>query len=211
MNFKKMITLFELLALTGVMSVGFSTWVIVETQFRYITAPIETENVFNTNEFLIIKNASFSDYNEEGFYLDYLYEEEQTKEYAKIFFDIEVNLKKWRELVDDSSFSKLDFNLSLKPSSYLFTWISNTCSSSYKYKLNGENKEINKESITYIDKYWKDSFTIEYSSFKTSDSLFISADFKINIKNFGDLYNNTQQENFKGFSFDVTASMGGVL
>ena len=58
MNFRKMITLIEMLALTGVMSVGFSTWVIVETSFPEIQIQVETENVFNTNEYLEIKNLS---------------------------------------------------------------------------------------------------------------------------------------------------------
>ena len=95
MNFRKMITLIEMLALTGVMSVGFSTWVIIETEFPYIQVQVETENVFNTNDYLEIKNIAFSDYNENGFYDDFTYVEDTTGNLiGYLEFEIEVDLSK---------------------------------------------------------------------------------------------------------------------
>ena len=91
MNLKKMITLIELLALTGVSSVGFSTWVIVETIFPEAHIQVETENVFNTN--VIIQNVSFSDYNSNGFYNNFIYEDDTSSNLTGYLeFDIVVDL-----------------------------------------------------------------------------------------------------------------------
>ena len=92
MNFRKMITLIEMLALTGVMSVGFSTWVIVETSFPEIQVKVETENVVNVDEYLKIKNVVFSDYNTNGFYTDFIYGDTTNNLTGYLEFDIEVDL-----------------------------------------------------------------------------------------------------------------------
>ena len=107
MNFRKMITAIELLAVTGVMSVGFSTWVIVETTFPAIQVQIETENVVNLNEYLSIKNTVFSDYNEEGFYKDFIYGDTISTGYLE--FDIVIDLSKCAYI----SSSTLIFDISL--------------------------------------------------------------------------------------------------
>ena len=62
MNFKKIATTIELLAITSVVSVGFSAWSIVETTSPTVTATIETENVIDNNTFITIKNMTFSDF-----------------------------------------------------------------------------------------------------------------------------------------------------
>ena len=92
MNFRKMITAIELLAVTGVMSVGFSTWVIVETSFPEIQVKVETENVVNVDEYLKIKNVIFSDYNTNGFYTDFVYGDTTDNLTGYLEFDIEVDL-----------------------------------------------------------------------------------------------------------------------
>ena len=78
MNFKKIATTIELLAITSVVSVGFSAWSIVETISPTVTATIETENIINSKDCLTINNMSFSDYDEKGFFKDFIYSDTST-------------------------------------------------------------------------------------------------------------------------------------
>ena len=208
MNFRKMITLIEMLALTGVMSVGFSTWVIVETSFPEIQIQVETENVFNTNEYLEIKNIVLSDYNENGFYPDFIYTDAQDKTKAKLFVDYYVNLEKYRQLTGSTSLTSLDFSFTITPPSYMlvtdYEWISNVCTA--KYTFNDTTKETN---LTYNNKFWVDNLVIEYNSVSSLNNFVISAAYTLNVIDFTTLYNYTQNASFKGFSFSIVASMGG--
>ena len=209
MNFKKMITLIEMLALTGVMSVGFSTWVIVETSFPEMQVKVETENVFNTNDYLKIKNFSFSDYSDKGFYLDFIYTETPSTTQAQIFLDIEINLVEWRKLIDDSSFTKLNFDFTLIPGSILMTWFDITCKGTYIY-----NNDILANTTLFYDstnKCWDDSLTFnEYSSLSSVSTFTISAVFLLSINDFSKLYSNyISSTSFNGFKFTFRASMGG--
>lgn len=123
MNFKKMITLIEFLALTGVMSVGFSTWVIVETNFPEIKLQVETENVFNTNEYLTIKNYAFSDIyyelNEDGsikksgFFKDFVYDVSvaESNYVCQFVAEVEVNLNVTTSFIKNNMYSFI-FSLS---------------------------------------------------------------------------------------------------
>ena len=121
MNFRKMITLIEMLALTGVMSVGFSTWVIVETSFPEIHVQVETEKVLNYNKYIKFKNIVFSDYDEFGFYNDFVYSDDHNTSgegagrslSSTISTTAIINLDECRKDNILSNISSLDFELTI--------------------------------------------------------------------------------------------------
>lgn len=113
MKFKKLITLIETLALTGLVSVGFSSWLIIETNPAILQGRVNVEEVYDNNDYLTIKNMSFSDYCNGGFYDDYKYGTESLTNPGVLEFDIVINLNKYREELKTSPSSvELDIQLS---------------------------------------------------------------------------------------------------
>lgn len=109
MKIKRLITLIETLALTGLVSVGFSSWLIIETNPAVISGRVNVEEVFNNNNYLSIKNLSFSDYCKDGFYDDYTFGTASNNNAGILEFDIIIDVKKYREeLKTNPSMLKLD-------------------------------------------------------------------------------------------------------
>ena len=50
MKVKKLITLIETLAMTGLVSVGFSSWLIIETNPAILEGKVNVEDVFDNND-----------------------------------------------------------------------------------------------------------------------------------------------------------------
>ena len=110
MKIKRLITLIESLAMTGLISVGFSSWLIVEQSIATIYANATVENVVNNNDYLEIKNMSFSDYDSKGFYIDFVYDSNRSMT-GYLDVTVDVNLQNFRKFV--ASTDKYKFNLSL--------------------------------------------------------------------------------------------------
>lgn len=118
MKVKKLITLIEILAMTGLVSVGFSSWLIIESNPAIIEGKVNVEEVFDNNDYITIKNMSFSDYyfnnGQGGFYPDYTYTNDLTKLTSTgiLEFDIIIDLNKYRtELKTSPSSVELDIVL----------------------------------------------------------------------------------------------------
>lgn len=120
MKVKRLITLIETLAMTGLVSVGFSSWLIVSDP-KIVDGMVNVEEVYDNNDYLIIKNMHFSDYyydintKKGGFYPDYTYTNDLTKLTSTgiLEFDIIIDLNKYRnELITTPSSVKLNLNLS---------------------------------------------------------------------------------------------------
>lgn len=206
MNFRKMITLIEMLALTGVMSVGFSTWVIVETSFPEIQIKVETENVFNTNEYLEIKNIILSDYNEDGFYDEFNYNSSVVP-YAYLYADLYINLARWRELNYNASFTNLSFDININSSRFTMYVPNNLecyhTSSSFSESFLPENPTALKNGNVG----WKDEFDISYSYVSDLSKIIINLKYKIVPGSVSTLINNLKQTN--GYPVTLSAEMSG--
>lgn len=120
MNFKKIATTIELLAITSVVSVGFSAWSIVETTFPTVTATIETENVIDNNTFITIKNMTFSDFYYEldenknvtkyGFFQDNVFDTSKLNNTCILEVEVEVNLNMCSDYITNNVY-QFDFGL----------------------------------------------------------------------------------------------------
>ena len=221
MNFRKMITLIEILALTGVMSVGFSTWVIIETEFPYIQVQVETENVFNTNDYLEIKNIAFSDYNENGFYDDFTYVEDTTGNLiGYLEFEIEVDLSKCGifngNLKFDISVDSYVNGLS-NDSNNLFL---NSCKSAFRSNTssylitdgNSENKKINELDVSISPINGKFTDTIKITTTNVTDSLILTFKYGFSFEKMEDFINCTIDFYDKvpvGVPFHISVMLGG--
>lgn len=210
MNFKKVAFTIELLALTSVMSVGFSAWAIVETTFPTVTATIETENVINNNEYLDIKDILFSDYkysdtaSERCFYPDFDWSvSSRTK--AKLFATIDVNLAIWKELVGTTTYSNLVFSLDITTKN-VKTWLG-TPTASHSY--NGSNSISS--TVTSTTSGWSENFSISYESIKTLSSISIGLiyTFTLTTTNTEYLINYLNNQKGAGFSVQILAEMSG--
>ena len=228
MNFKKMITLIEMLALTGIMSVGFSTWVIVETNFPEIHVQVETENVFNTNEFLTIKNITFSDYDANGFYVDYIYSSDTStrSKTGYLEFDIIVNLSKCSMFEENLSF---EFSMSTNPNNSKFDLIGNSSiikreSSTYSLNDSSNTKGNISEAIKTKTEYtitvagaqvvrYKLDDSFEIATSNRSDILTCKLKYSFELTNdkFNEFYgkSNDALTTNNGIDFSITALMKG--
>lgn len=91
MGIKKILTTIELLATTGIFSVGFSSWAIISGAQVDPTIAVNADSVIKTNDYIEIKNMIMSDYGSangyRGFYTNWIYSE-GTSNVAKVEFDI---------------------------------------------------------------------------------------------------------------------------
>ena len=227
MNFKKMITLIEMLALTGVISVGFSTWVIVETSFPEMQVKVETENVFNTNHYLSIKNITFSDYDEYGFYKDFIYSDDHSTNgenagrslTSYLEFDVEVYLS------ECSIFEgKLNFNISIDTfqdfsTSNIFL---NKCKSAYRDVSSYTITDTNNKTLNINDSKLEkkplngkldDNLTIETTN--VSDELILHMKYEFTFSSINDFIDCTKDpfdttgQTIVGIPFHISISLSG--
>ena len=199
MNFKKIATTIELLAITSVISVGFSVWTIVETTFPTVTATIETENVINNNDYLDIKNVYFSDYCETGFYQDFVFSSIDSNK-AKLYVDIDINLTRWNELIESKSYTYLYFTIDLELS--LYTSFFGSCKSAHL------NEFITSSTISE-NSTWTDNIVVLYSSVSNMTSFTLNLIYEFNNINWSSLSTSIFCSSFKDFTFTVLAEMSG--
>lgn len=221
MNFKKMITLIELLALTGVVSVGFSTWVIVETSFPEAHVQIETEKVVNTNLYLKIKNAVFSDYDSNGFFIDFIYSENTSTEgdnpgrslTGYLEFDIEVDLSQCSYLNGKFNFDiSIDTNVDGYSSNYIFM---NACNSikrvSAIYSVAGSTgQNLGEKVLTPLNGVLSDN-TLSITTDNVSDYLILKLKYGFTFTDFADFLNCIKGPFNDGTSipFNIVCYLGG--
>ena len=208
MNLKKIATTIELLAVTSVISVGFSAWAIVETEFPTVTATIETENVINNKEYLTIKNIIFSDYkysataSERVFYPDFNYSV-TSRTQAKLFAQIDVNLTRWKELVGTTTYTNLVFSLDVTISN-VNSWLGAPATS---HKYSGSNT-INSTPISSSNG-WSENFSVPYNSSLSSMTIDLEYIFTLSTSNTESLINFLNNKNGIGFPVQILAEMSG--
>ena len=94
MNFKKLAILIEMLSVTCLVSVGFSSWLVTNPTNHRIVGNIETYDIINSNAYISISNMIMSDYTESGFYTDFIYSDGVSKT-CKVEFDVIMNYNKY--------------------------------------------------------------------------------------------------------------------
>ena len=148
-----MLTLFEILSLTTLVSVGFSSWVIVENTNQSVNAGVSVETVVNNNNYLSIKNVMFSEYvfvdgnsSSSGFYNNNSY----TAVENVAILSYEVVLSSYQIL---ASTSNVIFDISLGYSGTVSSALDIINKSSHSLKINDNDVEIssmpNQEPITF--------------------------------------------------------------
>ena len=209
MNFKKIATTIELLAITSVISVGFSAWTIVENFVPTVSATIETENVINTGKYIEIKNIAFSDYCDGGFYPDFTYTEDSTQllSYAYLYADININLIEWNELNSNESFSKLKFSLDIISDELSGMVTKLPPSRSHTYTTSTTQISGN---VTNIINGWNDSFEINYTDTISALSfLNINLMYKITPDTLSNFINLLKNSAGSGISIKFLVEMSG--
>ena len=73
MGFRKVALLTEIFALTAMSSVGFSSWLAIQTTPVSNEINVNVENITNLNDYITINHIIMSDYNNSGFYDDFTY------------------------------------------------------------------------------------------------------------------------------------------
>lgn len=216
MNFKKIATTIELLAITSVVSVGFSAWAIVETTSPTVTATIETENVINNNEYLTIKNVIFSDYkysdtaSDRVFYPDFNYSN-TSRTQAKLFAQIDINLTRWKELIGTTTYANLVFSLDVSISSgSVNSWLGEPATS---HKYSGSNT-INNNKLTTSSDGWSENFSVPYNLSLSTMTIDLEYIFTLGTSdtdaaNTESLINYLNNMNGKGFQVQFLAEMRG--
>ena len=221
MNFKKIATTIELLAITSVVSVGFSAWSIVETISPTVTATIETENIINSKDCLTINNMSFSDYDEKGFFKDFIYSDPSTAiigtdriytGYLDVKVEIHIsnclkyisngNYKFTFELCNNASDTS-PVNIIAKASksinNFVLTASCNDSNVILKEPVSVENPSSN-NSYTLIN-------SVLFSNSATTGSMFLYLSYGItlNAEDFTSMYSNILDGTYSGISFNLKA------
>lgn len=94
MKFKKVVMLIELLSVTCMVSVGFSSWLAISSPVVQIEGNIETYKIVNHNKYISVSNMSISDYDANGFYTDFIYSD-GTSNICKVEFDLTMNYNQY--------------------------------------------------------------------------------------------------------------------
>ena len=199
MKFKKLFTLIEMLSLTGLISVGFSSWLIVETEFPSISGTIKAENVVN-NEFLKIRTMSFSDYDgtttTPGYYIDFVYNSNRSNTgYLEVVIDID--LKTFKTKVVSTNNYKLLLNLITNST------IPVTGNNVLFYDLMLKEDATNPMTMTYTYTLSTSSTSVTYP---TSGSLTPSIIYKPGIEYNSGNVSFTQSSNSLFTSFEIEGS-----
>lgn len=185
MKIKKLITLIEMLSLTGLISVGFSSWLIVETELASLEGTIKAENVIDNNKYLEIKTMSFSDYDTSGFFIDFVYDSNRSMTgYLDVVID--VDLQEFKTGVTSSNKYKFNLNLvtesdfSIKGTSYLFYDLMKDEAVTYYYTISTASSSSTFPST--VDPYVPSTiyvpnttYTVNSSSFTQSPTSFFSS------------------------------------
>lgn len=94
MNFKKLAVLIEMLSVTCLVSVGFSSWLVTSTSNYKVVGNVESYDIINSNDYIVISNMIISDYNESGFFTDYIYSD-GVSNICKFEYDVTMNYNKY--------------------------------------------------------------------------------------------------------------------
>lgn len=110
MGFRKVALLTEIFALTAMSSVGFSSWLAIQTTPVSNEINVNVENITNLNDYITINHIIMSDYNNSGFYDDFTYSD-TTYDTGYIETSIDVNLEKFKSEVSSNSTYYFDIDL----------------------------------------------------------------------------------------------------
>lgn len=205
MRFKKLVATIELLAITSVMSVGFSAWAVVTTNSSSNTATIEVENVINNNDFLEIKNILLSDYSDSGFYNEFNFDV-AVVDYAYLYVDLSINIDKWKELSNDSTYTYLNFDINIQASASITSYVKSNLSC--EHTSPNTTEEFSSTEAVLNTNEWNDSFKLTYSNVSSLSSLSIYLKYKIVPSNVTYLINALKSSS--GGTFTIQAEMKGV-
>lgn len=185
MKIKRLITLIEMLSLTGLISVGFSSWLIVETELLSLEGTIKAENVIDNNDYLEIKTMSFSDYDSSGFFVDFVFDSNRSMTgYLDVVIDVDLqefktgvtssnNYKFMLNLVSESDYQIKGINYLfydlMKDESVTYNYTISTASSSSTFPSSGNQFT---PSTVYIP---NTTYTINSTSFTQSATSFFSS------------------------------------
>lgn len=107
MLLKRRVLLIESLALTSLVSIGFSSWSIIMTaEPEIITGTVNVENIINNNEYVTITSIKQFEYFDTGFIVD-----GATSETATISADVIIYPLKCKELFPDNEVLSLSATL----------------------------------------------------------------------------------------------------
>ena len=145
MRFRKMVATIELLSVTSVISVGFSSWTAFTLNPASVQGNIQTENVININEYLTIKDFIFSDYDSGGFFDDFKYgvyssdstiSVENTVAYLEAYIEVDLDMYCDAIGIDHTSAQNYSFDINLYCDT-VFKVQNNTISTNFfNYSLN---------------------------------------------------------------------------
>ena len=225
MNFKKIATTVELLAITSVVSVGFSAWSIVETTSPTVTATIETENVINNNDYLKINNMIFSDYDSKGFFINFIYTDpndttiDASKNIGRSYIgyldvEVEINVERCKEYISNGNY-KFTFELSNNASDTspvnIIAKASATSGSLVLTASCSDSNVIINEPVNVENPTSNNSYTlinsVSFSNNATTGSMFLNLTYGIKLSSgdFSSMYSNISDGTYSGISFNLKA------
>lgn len=221
MNFKKIATTIELLAITSVVSVGFSAWAIVETTFPTVTATIETENIINNKNCLTINNMIFSDYDEKGFFKDFIYTDPSTAVIGTdrlytgyLDVEVEIHISNCIEYISNGNY-KFTFELSNNASDTspvnIIAKASATSGSLVLTASCSDSNVIINEPVNVENPTSNNSYTlinsVSFSNNATTGSMFLNLTYGITLSSgdFSSMYSNISDGTYSGISFNLKA------
>ena len=216
MKIKKLITLIEMLSLTGLISVGFSSWLVIHTDFKTAGGTIIAEEVINYNDYIKVKNVTMSDASDTGFVLDSTIGNSTNKGYLSA--DIEISLAPFSGLVDNIPVSLVVTQTIISGKGYRVignSSISLVDSYSYSYdniKFTNVSSE-NIESLDVVEKsnvgfnyYYRNGKKINVTK-NVSNYLYLKMEYQFTFS--GDSYKNfyTHVSNGNGYNFTISAQI----
>ena len=209
MGVKKVITLIEILAVTSLVSVGFSSWIITDPNGSpTVTGTLEAENVINNNNYITVKDYIFPEYGEKGFYYDYTVGD--SKE-CVIKTEIEFNLSKFRsEVVNTDSFNfQIDLVAVTKFLNDTLISKADTLNVSYDYTLTPTAIKAS-PSFSYTTSTDQVPSTLSFSDLSGITQLTINLEYTLDLSTyFSTFYNYISNEDlsYDGVEFKVIATM----
>lgn len=215
MKIKKLISLVEIFAMTGLVSVGFSSWLIVESNPISLSGNIVVEEVINYNEYITIKNMTFSDYDASGFYNDYVYSTDTSTRLftANLEADMIIDLTKCRNMGETLTFV---VELSQDISNISFNMLSNSnvpITKKYSYNYDGgTSSEILNVQYNALFSNPIVTLTDETPFTNNTNASYLNIHMTY-VFNFSNLNNFTtyfyDKVKGKGLDLNITATLGG--
>lgn len=176
MKIKKILAMIEILAVTCLVSVGFSSWVVVNTYPEYKDINVATEGVINVSDYISDIKMSFSEVAKEGFVNDYSLDSSSPNiGYLKAEYTFNLDLFKQSENFEGTSLlfeTKLELSNSTYPLNIISYFENNNTTITYTIDSNAAvtaSKTVleSDDSVTF-------SYRVNSESFSTQKSIKIN-------------------------------------